>query len=53
MLKELISPITGFLGVPNSWMSFATSYSKNSSRSGWKLGMAERPSVELVPAKPK
>ena len=37
--NELIRPITGFFGVPNSLMSLATSYSRNSSRSAWKLGI--------------
>ena len=43
-------PIAGFFGVVRSWISFAMSYSRNDSLSGWKNGMIACPSVEFVPA---
>ena len=51
--REESSAITGLAVIDSSWISFATSYSRNSSRSAWNEGMAPRPSVELLPARPK
>jgi hypothetical protein len=46
-------PTTFCFGAASSWISRATSYSRNSSRCGLKNSMMERPSVEFVPASPK
>ena len=48
-----IRPTVGFFGLPSRWIRLATSYSRNSSLSGWKNAMTSRPSVEFVPARPK
>lgn len=48
-----ITPITGFFAVTSAASILLSSYSRNSSRSGWKNGITCCSPQALLPASPK